>query len=248
MIIRAFIYAVFLAFPLHFFSACAGGEAPLANMLPENPQKNPHVNPAAGNNHTALISVKSSQELVYNGKPQPIPFSNRGKEAPGVIYYPTPQARKEGKGGTAAAPVQAGTYYVRLLGYSDGKDHPLVEEHLVEYHILKRPVKIEAAENQGAFYNGDPKRVQAKADPPVLLSFSYYPNRELRDTAQKAAAEAILKWGSSLVPTDSYSGYKRVERAPIEPGTYYVWVYFPGDENHEAAQANVEFTISPPEI
>ena len=239
MIIRAFIFAAFLAFPLYFFSACAGGEA----WLEDTPE-----NPAAGNSYPSLIVVKSSQELVYSGKPQPIPFSYTGKEAPGIIYYPSPQARKEGKRGTTAAPVQAGTYYVRLLGYSDGKNHPLVEEHLAEYRILKRAVKIEAAKIQGAVYNGDPKRVQAKAEPPVLLSYSYYPNRELRDTAQKAAAEAALKRGSGLVPTDAYTGYKRVERAPIEAGTYYVWVYFPGDENHTTAQANVEFTISPPKM
>ena len=238
-ILGALISAAFLALLSLFFSACAGRNASvMEDPVPEAP----------GHSGNSMIIVKKSQEVVYNGKPQPISFSYTGKEAPGIIYYPSSQARREERRGTTAAPVRAGTYYVRLLGYSDGKNHLLVEEHFVEYRILKCPVKIEAKKTQEAFYNGDPKRVQAKTDPPVLLSYSYYPNRELRETAQRAAAEIAAQKGSGQIPTDAYKGYKRVERAPTEQGTYYVWVYFPGDENYEAAQVNVEFTIYPPKM
>jgi hypothetical protein len=87
--------------------------------------------------------------------------------------------------------------------------------------------------------------VQAEAEPPVLLSYFYYPNQELRDTAVRAAEETVRS-GNIARPAVEFRGYRRVDRAPIEQGTYYVWIYFPGDENHLSTSANVEFTILPP--
>ena len=63
------------------------------------------------------------------------------------------------------------------------------------------------------------------------------------DAAIKAEEEAIL---SKKELAEIFRGYKRVERAPTEQGTYYVLVYFSGDKNHEPAKAKVEFTILPP--
>ena len=213
------------------FSACAGGKAVVTEIAGEEMRESPR------------LIVKSSQEAVYNGKPQPISFQYAGDEEPDIIYYPSVEARKENRGGSSAAPVRAGTYFVRVR-YPGGNEHPVPEEALAEYRIIRSPVKIETGEIQRAFYNGNPKRVQAETVPPVPLSYSYYPNRQLRETAQKAARESAVK-NSGPPPTRSYKGYRRVERAPIEPGTYYVWICFPGDENHEPAHANVEFTILP---
>jgi hypothetical protein len=98
----------------------------------------------------------------------------------------------------------------------------------------KIPVKIIAEPKQIAAYNGAPRRVTAVAEPEVPLSFSYYPSAEIREQAAQNRPEQRRA---------ALSGFKRVERAPIEPGTYYVTVYFPGDEQHLPASAEVDFTI-----
>ena len=190
---------------------------------------------------TAEISplvVPSPQEAVYNGEAQPLTFTYTGEEEVDVVYYPSAEARAGDNYGSYAAPVLAGVYYARVS---------IPEENVyAEYRIRRCPVKIEAAEIQNAVYNGNPKRVTAKSEQPVSLSYSYYPNRELRDTAVRAAEGSDSGDDSTRPLTMNFSGYKRVERAPIEQGTYYVWIYFPGDDNYEAAQAFVEFTILPP--
>jgi len=193
----------------------------------------------------SMLVVASPQDAIYNGKAQPLSFTYAGGERVDVIYYPSFEAREGGIYGSFAAPVQAGTYYVSVSIPE--------EEVYAEYRIHRCPVKIDAAEIQNAFYNGNPKRVTAEAEPPVPLSFSYYPKREFRDAAAAAAANAAANAKGEVSPGDAsvslnmnFSGYKRVGRAPIEQGTYYVWIYFPGDSNHEAAQAYVEFSILPP--
>jgi len=192
---------------------------------------------AGGKQKAPSLIALSPQEAVYNGKGQPISFSYTGKEALEIVYYPSLKAREEDRGGSHDAPSQAGTYYVLVRGP--------YEEVFVEYRILRHPVKIEAAAVQEAIFNGNPKRVTAEADPPIPLFYSYYPNWELRDTAIKAEEEAILNGDTEQALTINFKGYKRIDSAPTEQGTYYVWIYFPGDENYMTAQAVVEFTILP---
>ena len=110
----------------------------------------------------------------------------------------------------------------------------------------KRPVKIITEEFQQAPYDGNPKRIQASSEPPVRLFISYYPNRQLMETAQRAVGEAPSGGNPTRRLTQTFSGYRRVEQSPVEQGTYYVWIYFPGDDNHETAHAQVEFTIIAP--
>ena len=186
------------------------------------------------------LVVSLYQEAVYNGKPQPLSYTYAGEDEPEIIYYPSPKARDEERGGSYSAPIRTGAYYALIRSF--------YEEVFVEYRILKCPVRIEAAEIQAAFYDGNPKRVLVNTEPQVPLSYSYYPNPELRDAAVKAAMEAALIGDTGQSIAEIFKGYKRVDRAPVEQGTYYVWVYFPGDENHEAAQAYVEFTILPPRL
>ena len=184
-----------------------------------------------------VLIVKSPQNAEYNGGRLPISFSYTGEDFPEVIYFPSQRAMEEERGGSYSAPSLVGTYYVLV--------RCLYEEVYVEYRILRSPVRIKAAAIQEAVFNGNPKRVVAEADPPVPLSYSYYPNRELRTAAIRAEAEAAQNRNNSQSPTDIYKGYRRIESAPTDQGTYYVWIYFPGDENHLPAQANVEFTILP---
>ena len=181
-----------------------------------------------------MLIVESPQEAIYNGFPQPLKFIYNGKDEPEIVYYYSIRDLEEERGGTYTAPALVGTYYVLV--------RCLFEETTVEYKIRKSPVKIITEMYQEAVFNGTPKRITARADPPVPLSYTYYPNKELRDAAIKAAEKAALDEDALMT---SYKGYIRVDSAPSGQGLYYVWIYFPGDENHESSQANVEFTISP---
>ena len=226
-LLRALAFAAFPLFLTGVFPSCASGKTTVIEK------------------QGIQLIVNSPQEAVYNGEPQPISFYYTGEEDPDIIYYPSREARKEDREGSSTTPVQAGTYYV-YLRHPGGNEDVSGEEILAEYQILKRPVKIETEEKQQAHYDGNPKRVQARAEPPVSLSYSYYPNRELRETAQRAVRETASRRDSTKRLTQTFRGYRRVERAPVEQGIYYVWIFFPGDNNHEAAHANVEFTILPP--
>jgi hypothetical protein len=183
------------------------------------------------------------QEVVYNGRPQPIEARAEINIPLEVIYYPSPTARYFDEEGYANAPVESGIYYAKIKRpawneYARGEDTD------VEYHIKKARVDIIAEESQIAVYNGDPKRVTASAEPAVLLSFSYYPNAEVAHAAIRALAQPDADSSSSVAA--ALRGLKRVERSPIEQGLYYVVVYFPGDDNYHLAYKEVEFTIGPP--
>jgi len=212
------------------FSGCAGSAASTdsaaSNTASHAPVKEKQKEPS--------LTIQSPQETIYSGKALPITFSYDGEDHPEVFYYLSLRALEEQRGGSYMAPTETGLYYVLV--------RCLYEELTLEYRILKRPVKIFAAPFQEAVFNGSPKRIQAEADSQVPLSYSYYPNRELRDAAIKAEKENAA---NRVELTEIFRGYRRVDRAPTEQGTYYVWIYYPGDKNHEAAHANVQFTIHP---
>ena len=214
-----------------FLSACAGGNA---------------AGGGAGTNQSgeALTRVLTPQEVVYNGKPQSISYQYTGSVPLDIVYYSSIRDRTDDRRGSRTAPVNAGTYYVRVR--RPGTSAFPARDFPVELRILKLPVKIEAARTQEDFYNGNQKRIQAEANPPVTLSYSYYPTLELRNLAMRAATEGP-QGNSSRTLAEESRRYNRVDRAPTEQGTYYVWIYFPGDDNHEAASASVDFTINPPQ-
>jgi hypothetical protein len=200
---------------------------------------------------TTVESLKSApeivsplyQEAIYNGRPQPIEAKAEIDAPLQVIYYPSAAARWFDEDGYDYAPVETGVYYARIKrpswnGYDRGEDVD------VEYHIKKATVEIIADEGQNAAYNGDPKRVIASAEPDVPLSFSYYPNANVARAAIRALAQPDADTRSGI--SAALSGLKRVERAPIEQGVYYVVVYFPGDDNYHLAYKEVKFTIDPP--
>ena len=221
--------AVILSSLALLVSACAGHRA--GGIIDDDAGR-------AEKHEIPALLVSSPQEAVYDGHPHPLLYTYTGGAAPEIIYYPSEDARENNRNGSSGPPANAGIYYVRASSPE--------EDVYAEIRILKCPVKLEAAAFQEAFYNGDPKRVEAATVPPVSLSYSYYPNPELRETAIKAAEEAARVNQMTRYMTETFRGYKRVERAPIEEGTYYVWIFFPGDENHLAASAEVEFTILPP--
>jgi hypothetical protein len=160
-----------------------------------------------------------------------------------VVYYASEDDRRSGHGGTRDVPVNAGHYSVKVErpagnGYAAGTDV------MLEYHIKKADVLINADARQSASYHGDPKRVAASAEPPLPLSFSYYPTPEARQAAVRALSEPGEESRSTV--STVLRGFRRVERAPIEQGTYYAVVYFPGDDNYNLAYTEIDLTIGPP--
>ena len=221
------------------FSACAGKPALVkeTSEITEAPEiidvkEKPAVRPMAENS----LYVPTPQQVFFNGQRQPIKYEYSGDDTPEIVYYPSIRARDEERGGSYSAPARVGIYYVTVKCQ--------YESASAEFRIQKRPVLIRTAKIQQAVYNGDPKRVQVEVDPPVTLFYSYYPNQELMEmaiNAEKQSSEA----NTARTLSQMLQSYRRVERAPTEPGTYYVWIYHPGDENYMAAEARVEFTILP---
>lgn len=183
------------------------------------------------------IIVQSPQEVMYSSNIQPFVYHYEGEEETEAVFYTSREDRMLDNFGTYINPQKAGTYFVSIRNR--------YEEVYAEYRIIKNPVKITAEENQKAYYDGDPKRVAVDIDSDISLSFSYYPNPALRDEAIKTAEKSAAR-GNPSQPQSEFKGYKRIDRAPSEQGTYYVWVYFPGDENHETVSLKLELTILPP--
>lgn len=183
------------------------------------------------------IFVLAYQAAIYNGKSQPIKIEGPMEGGPVITYYASDEARRFNEGGTEIPPADAGLYYVRV-------SFPEREDALVEYHITRALPKIIAEEKQSAAYNGDPKRVSARSDPELPLSFSYYPTPEVR----QAALKALTREGGddSRESAAAFRGLRRVARAPIEQGEYYVLVYYPGGNNYLMVYKEIYFTIGPP--
>jgi hypothetical protein len=186
------------------------------------------------------VDVPLRQRTTYNGKAQPIQVDVVEDKAPLVItYFDSAKALEDGKGGSSEAPVDGGLYFVRIER-PEGNGYAAGDDIVIEYRIDARAVRIIAGDRQEAVYDGNPKRVKAESDPPLALSFSYFPNRESMMMVFRSVERQFDRQGN--VPR----GYTRVERPPIEPGTYYVLVYFSGSRNYRSASKEIEFTINPP--
>jgi hypothetical protein len=185
----------------------------------------------------AGIVVLSYQTTIYNGKRQPLKIEGPVEGGAVVTYYASETARWFNEDGTEIPPADAGVYYARVRV-------PGREDALAEYHITRALPKIIAEEKQSAAYNGDPKRVSARCEPELPLSFSYYPTPDVRQAAVKLLAREGEDDGKES--SAAFRGLKRVERAPIEQGEYYVLVYYPGDTNYLMAYKEIDFTIGPP--
>jgi hypothetical protein len=176
-----------------------------------------------------IITSATHQHTLYTGKPQGIEAKAiREGAAPFVItYYPSLAALEKDEGGTTQAPSAVGDYFVRIErpagnGYARGRDIP------VEFHLQKAFVTITAEEKQQAVYDGQPKAVQARADAPVDLVFTYFPSAAARQQGVAGNGQPV-SGGSS--------------QAPAEAGVYYVVVSFPGDGNYRDAAKDVELAI-----
>jgi hypothetical protein len=170
------------------------------------------------------------QRAVYNGLPQPVEARFTADISPVLVYFNSVEDLEQNQRGFSQAPANAGLYYVRVENAE--------AEIIIEYFIGRAPLTIIAEEKQEAQYNGDPKRIKAEVDAPVQLSASYFLSPEARSAASLPDTQAEQR-------SAALRGYKRVERPPTEPGTYYVNVYYDGDKNYGPALKEIEFTIVP---
>jgi hypothetical protein len=133
-----------------------------------------------------------------------------------ITYFPSEEHLLRNEGGSAEAPSAVGDYIVRVErpegnGYRRGPDVK------VEYHIQRALIAIKAEDRQEYVFDGNPKPVAASADPPVELSFAYYP-------LPGSPGEASLE-------------------VPAARGVYRVRISYPGGENYMGASKEVELTI-----
>jgi hypothetical protein len=227
------VIAVTLPALIGIYSACA-------SSAPGDVKSN--TNEKKEQDDIFLFEVRSPQDLVYNGKRQAISYLFTGEGKPDIVYYTSQKDRTEDRGGSRTDPMNAGTYYVRLLRPGKGKTIP-AKEFFAILNIKKHPVKIEGVKIQEALFDGNPKRVEASVEPQVPLAYSYYPNAELMEAAKKSASETSPGQNTMV---QSFRGYRRIDTPPSEPGTYYVWIYYPGGDNYDEATLDVVFTILPP--
>jgi hypothetical protein len=186
-----------------------------------------------------VVDAPLYQRTVYTGKSQPVQFRVSKENAPlEITYFDSIEALERGEAGKAEAPAEGGLYFVRIER-PEGAGFAAGDELIIEYRIEPAEIRIIAEDKQEAVYNGNPKRVTAEAEPPVPLSYSYFPNREAMLTMFRGFESRSERQGN--VPR----GYTRVERPPIEPGTYYVLVYYGGGRNYQRVSKEIEFTIKP---
>ena len=189
-----------------------------------------------------VIYTSAYQETFYNGRQQPIAAKCVPEIPLIIIYYNSKYDYWAIQNGFYDPPAEPGLYYVSV-NCAPGYGYNLSDDLLVEYRIKKASVSIIAEAVQNAVYNGSPRRVQATSDPAVPMSYSYYPNPELRQAAAEVFKKPDYEIQSSL--SSALQRFQRVESAPSEQGTYYVLVYFNGNEKYEPAYIEIEFTIHP---
>jgi len=187
-----------------------------------------------------LITAAVVQEKAYNGRPQSVTASCEPDIPLVIAYYNNPDDYWRIQNGFYDPPAEPGNYFVSVNcapGYGYVLDHDI----LVDFRIVRAPVRLTADRFQSSVFNGNPRRVQVNADPVVPLSYSYYPTRSLR----QAAYEAFMRPESERSLTSALQGFTRVESAPTEPGTYFVFVYFYGNDRYERACMEIDFEITP---
>jgi hypothetical protein len=166
-----------------------------------------------------IITSATHQHTLYNGRGQPIEAAAAKDDAPApvVTYFPSEENLLRNEGGSAEAPSAVGDYIVRVErpegnGYRRGPDIK------VEYHIQRALVAIKADDRQEYGFDGNSKSAAASADPPVELSFAYYP------LSADAAAPPL-------------------PGPPAARGAYRVRISYSGGENYMGASKEVELTI-----
>ncbi|MDR2247369.1 MAG: hypothetical protein LBE17_11985 [Treponema sp.] len=163
-----------------------------------------------------IITSATYQHTQYTGRNQPVAVLAAKADVPPFIvtYFRSEKDLEEGLNGSGEAPVEVGDYYARIErpaggGYRRGKNIK------IEYHIQKAFVSIVADPVQRVSYDGGPKEITARTEPPVTppLVVTYF-----------AAGAALAS-------------------PPGGRGQYRVTLVFPGNERYMGASKDVELWI-----
>ncbi|MDR0758749.1 MAG: hypothetical protein LBF74_01370 [Treponema sp.] len=163
-----------------------------------------------------IITSATYQHTQYTGGNQPVEVHAAKEDVPPFIvtYFRSEEDLEKDRDGNGEAPVEVGDYYVRIErpeggGYRRGKNIK------IEYHIQKAFISIVADPVQRVDYDGGPKEITARTEPPVKppLVVTYF-----------AAGAALAS-------------------PPGGRGRYRVTLVFPGNEQYMGASKEVELWI-----
>ncbi|MDR1618235.1 MAG: hypothetical protein LBS06_04205 [Treponema sp.] len=165
-----------------------------------------------------IITSATYQHTQYNGRSQAVEVSAEKDDVPPFIvtYFESEEDLEKDRNGSIEPPVEVGDYYARIErpggnGYRRGNNIK------IEYHIQKAFISIIADSLQRFAYDGRPKEIAARTEPPVDLVVSYFP---AGDSAGGALAAL-----------------------PGERGRYRVTLVFPGDGRYMGASKEIELLI-----
>jgi hypothetical protein len=166
-----------------------------------------------------IITSATYQHSQYNGRAQPVEVKTAKEDAPYpvITYFGSEIDFEQGFNGESSAPVDIGTYYVRIErpagnGYKQGM--PIK----IEYNIQKAFISIIADPVQRFAYDGRPKEAVARTEPPEEppLEFSYF---------------------------DTDSGVPPIAAPPAAKGNYRVNIVFHGNNRYMGASKEIELRI-----
>jgi hypothetical protein len=190
---------VFIVIPALLFFSCASKEA-----VPEE---------------APFITSATYQHTQYNGRAQAVEVEAAKDGAPPFIitYFTSEEDLERDRNGSAEPPVEVGDYYARIErpggnGYRRGNSVK------IEYHIQKAFIAIAADPVQRFSYDGGPKEITARTEPPEEppLVVSYF------------AADSA---GAALAAP------------PSRRGRYRARVVFPGNGRYMGASKEIELRI-----
>ncbi|MDR0623634.1 MAG: hypothetical protein LBG10_04320 [Treponema sp.] len=166
-----------------------------------------------------IITSATYQHTQYNGRGQAVEVRAAKDGVPPFIitYFTSEEAMDRNRNGSAEPPIEVGDYYARIER-PEGNGYRRGNNIKIEYHIQKAFLSIVADPVQRFIYDGSPKKIAARTEPPVEppLIVSY------------AAADPA---GDPLVSP------------PAGRGRYRVTVVFPGSERYMGASKEIELLI-----
>jgi hypothetical protein len=163
-----------------------------------------------------IITSATYQHTQYNGRGQAVEVQAAKDDAPPfvVTYFRSEEDLEQGRNGVVEPPADVGDYYARIErpggnGYRRGNNIK------IEYHIQKAFVSLVADPVQRFAWDGGPKEIAARTEPPVEppLVVSYF------------AGDAALA------------------APPAARGRYRVTLVFPGNDRYMGASKEIELLI-----
>jgi hypothetical protein len=166
-----------------------------------------------------VITSASYQHTQYNGRPQAVEVTAAKDDVPPFIitYFGSEEDFYEDRDGSPEPPLEVGDYYVRIERPA-GKGYRRGSKLKIEYHIQKAFVTIIADPVQRFAYDGRPKEIAARTEPPQEppLLVSYF---------AAAAPDTPLA------------------APPSDRGRCRVTVVFPGNDRYMGASTEIELRI-----